>query len=146
MKTIIDFITEKFKINSKTVTKQDKDVEFVLNPGKFPTKEEIEIIEKLTYKMPILPDKVYTSNSSVIFRYNRSSEKQTEEGYHINNSIRIHCGFVNGNQKFSVFFNSVDKEDPIKSEFSPFDIYYCFKAIKVLWDKIDFSKVIEKYA
>ena len=146
MKRIIDFITEKFKINSKTVTKQDNEVVFDLNKGdKFPTQKEIDIIENLTYKLPLLPDKVYTSNSRIVFRYNRSPEKQTEDGYHIHNSISIHCGFINSMKKFSISFSSIDQQQPIRYEAHTQYIEDCFKSINFLWKRIDFSEVIEKY-
>lgn len=146
MKEIIDFIKEGFKINSKTVTKQEDEVEFNLNKGhKFPTEKEIDIIKDLTYKLPLLPDKVFLSYSRIIFRYNRAPKKQLEKGWHINNSISIYCHFQNGKKILSVSFLSVEQKGPILYNEHPKNITDCFKAINELWKEIDFSKIVEKY-
>ena len=160
MKNISDYITEKFKINSKNVHKSN-DIENKIGEKTIFTKEEIDEINEYSNDLPIIPDIItnYTdfqpknpdrsgksyNSSCIMLGYFTDFGKRTE--HHDNNFIRIKKD-KNENQYF-VRFVKVDKYDtyfyPEEADKYFKSIKECFDCIKEKWNELKFSEVIKEY-
>lgn len=135
MKQITNYIIEKFKINSKTVAKNDFKIDFEIDKSKLDfTSDEINEIIEFIKSLPILPNKVVAirdspTMSTIVLKFGK-------ENYE-NNIRRIF--FISIDNKFKVGFR--------KSIFDHIDFYpgigkryfnnlqECFDCINKNWKK-----------
>lgn len=143
MKTINDYILEKFKISSKTVKKGIKEINCD-NNHPF-SQEEIDKMIKFGNNLDIIPNKVYTTINSFIYYYDRS--KFIKGGWHVHNIIKI-VDESNGKEKdaFKVAFCCIDQKPYYwYPAIDGYTLEECFDCIKKKWKELKYDKVIRKY-
>lgn len=126
MKTINDYILEKFKINSKTAKKKDNNIDINVEQSVFKSFDSEKIIDFVN-NLPILPYEIKSTSSGniIVCHYNKKADK---------------CFILfdaESSKSFQVAFRSSLKENTI---FYPAaDKYYksleeCFECINANWD------------
>jgi len=147
MKTLNNYITEKFKINSKNIHQNIENINFSgLKEGiNFPTKDDIEAIKDLVYELPELPEKVFTTTSSVAISFKRDSDKFIRSSWHIYNYIKILCDIRDNKKIYHISFTIIHEKDTKHVPYICHNINDCFNKINQYWKEIDFSKAINEY-
>lgn len=148
MKTINDYILEKFKISSKTISNQ-KEFKVIDGKNNIYSKEEMNKIIDFADDLEIIPESVQFSYNTTLIKFYRSSK--IKAGWHIHNFIKIVNDSKGQDKKsFKVAFCAIDKKSyfwypSFDLENGGFTLEECFDCIKDKWKEINFSKSIKKY-
>lgn len=148
MKEIKEFILEKFKINSNTISDQ-REYKIVDGKDNQYSKQEMNQIADCFDSLDILPEDMIFSYNTARIKYYRSPE--IKAGWHVHNFIKIIDQTEGEHKLFKVAFCAIDhksyywfpEHDP---EIEGYPLQKCLEIIKEKWKEIKFDKSIKKYS